>query len=385
MIAPAHLQIMRIVSAGGTVTRAGLMAQTGLSKAAVSGLARELLDRGLLREASRVQKQGRPSAVLELAPEGAYFIGVSMMTDPARIALVDLRGGVIARIEFPRSPDPADFVAGVTASLARLEGQTGIGRDRITGIGVALSGLVDAGQQVCIRSTIMGWKDVGLAALIAQATGLPCHIENDAKALALAERLFGEARDTGDFSLIWLGSGIGAAHFVGGRLYRGAHGGAGEIAHVTIDPEGLPCRCGKTGCLDTLASLIAILEGARAAGIEADDLAGIEAAAEAGNADAIRLLHRAGFALGLAVAQIIQINDPQLVLVTHREAAFNGLFQRVMQQAIEAHVLPSIAGATPIRIRRINEGEWVQSAASVATHRFLNGQLSLSAQTTKAE
>ena len=175
------------------------------------------------------------------------------------------------------------------------------------------------------------------------------------------------------FSLIWLGKGIGAAHFVHDRLHRGAHGGAGEIAHCTIKPNGLPCRCGKTGCLDTVASMIAILDGARAEGLKADTLADIEHAAAAGSSAAIRLLHRAGSALGLAISQIIQINDPQMVLVTHREDRFDGLFSTVMQQAIEANVLPRLSGVTPIHFRKVADADWAVGAASVATHSFLHG------------
>lgn len=372
---PTHLQILRLINAGGPTPRAALMAATGLSKAAMSGLTRDLIDRGLLRETSMVQRQGRPSALLGLNPDGAAFIGVSMMSDPAPVALVDLAGGHLARIDIPRDADPAVFARAVDGAITSLEKQSGIGRDRITGIGVALSGLVDPAQENVIRSTLLGLRDVPLAALIREATGLPTVIENDAKALAVSEKLFGAARDMQSFTLIWLGGGIGAAHFVHGALYRGAHGGAGEIAHVTVDPDGLPCRCGKTGCLDTVASMTAIREAARAEGIPIHRLQELEEHAARGNAAAIRILHRAGAALGLAIAQVIQINDPEMVLVTHREAAFQGLFATVMQQVIEANVLPSLAGVTPLRLQRLTDKEWVTSAASVVTHRFMNGTI----------
>ncbi|WEX11845.1 ROK family protein [Chelativorans sp. AA-79] len=355
------------------MTRADLGARIGLSKAAMSGLTRELLDKGLLRETSTVQRQGRPSTLLDLRPEGAYFIGVSMMSDPALIALVDLKGGIVASIEVPRSIDPDAFAQTVADSLPSLTRTGGVASERVAGMGVSLSGLVDQEQANCIKSTLLGWQDVPLAKLIRTRTNLPTFIENDAKALAVREKLFGEARDMHAFTLIWLGDGIGAAHFVHDRLYRGAHGGAGEIAHCTVDVDGLPCRCGKIGCLDTVASMIAILDQARADGIEAETLRDVEAVAASGSSSAIRLLHRAGSALGLAIAQIIQINDPQMVVVTHREEAFDGLFATVMQQAIEANVLPRLSGDTPIRMRRVADDAWAVGAASVATQSFLNG------------
>ncbi|HWJ87454.1 MAG TPA: ROK family transcriptional regulator [Pelagibacterium sp.] len=375
MLTTTHYQILRHINAGGPTTRAELGAHVGSSKAAMSGFTRELLEKGLLRETSTVQKQGRPSALLDLKPEGAYFAGVSIMSDPALVALVDLKGKIVARIDVPRDTDPDVFADHVANAVPQLLETGKVPGKSLMGMGVALSGLVDQEQANCIKSTILGWQDVPLARLIGQRTGLPTFVENDAKSLALREKLFGEARDIGSFTLIWLGKGIGAAHFVHDRLYRGAHGGAGEIAHCTVDVNGLPCRCGKIGCLDTVASMIAILETARTQGIGAESLNDIETAAARGSSAAIRLLHRAGSALGLAIAQIIQINDPQMVLVTHQEQAFNGLFAAVMQQTIEANVLPRLSGDTPLRIRGVDNDAWALGAASVATHSFLNGSI----------
>ncbi|ODT65895.1 MAG: transcriptional regulator [Pelagibacterium sp. SCN 63-23] len=375
MTTQTHFQILRLISAGGATTRAALMQQMGLSKAAMSNLTRDLIDRGFLEETSTVRSQGRPSTLLDLNPAGALFVGVSLMSDPAILALVDFKGGIVGQAAFPRGGRPEDTVAGIAAALDQVLGQAGLASNAIRGIGVALSGLIDPAQRTCIRSTVMGWQDLPLADMVEAATGLPTNIENDAKALAVNESLFGAARDLDSFTLIWLGTGIGSAHLVHGSLYRGAHGGAGEIAHITIDPEGPPCRCGKVGCLDTLASMAAILDQARAEGLAAGTIAELERLAERNNSAAIRLLHRAGAALGLAVAQIIQINDPQMVLLTHREEAFNGLFSTVLQQTIESNVLPSLSGVTPTLFRRLIDDDWVKSAASVATHKFLAGMI----------
>lgn len=371
MLNSAHLHVLRLISTGGPTTRAALGEHLGLSKAAISGLTRELLDGGYLIETDTVQKQGRPSRLLDLRPDGLWFLGVSMVSDPLVLSLVDFKGGIAKSVKINRSSDPAELAQMIAAALPDLAPPEG----EIAGIGVALSGLVDSDQAVCIRSTQLGWRDVPLAALLAKATGLPVFIENDAKALALREKLFGAARDASGFTLIWLGAGIGAAHFVHDRLHRGAHGGAGEVAHVTVDPDGLPCRCGKTGCLDTVASLTALIDQAHADGLAISSLTEIEREAAAGKSAAIRMLHRAGGALGLAIAQIIQLYDPELVLVTHREDEIDGLLFRTMNQAIEANVLPSLSGVTPIRVQKIEDTEWAVAAASVANHSFLNGLL----------
>jgi predicted NBD/HSP70 family sugar kinase len=224
-----------------------------------------------------------------------------------------------------------------------------------------------------VQSALLGWRDVPLASLVAAATGLEVFIENDAKALAVSEKRFGQARDLDTFTLVSHGAGIGSAHFIAGRLHRGLHGGAGEIAHCTLELNGTPCRCGKRGCLDTIASLNAIMEMAREENLGLSSLAELEQLASGGSAAAIRILHRAGTALGLAIAQLIQILDPSLILIAHQAGAFGGLLGTVVQQSIETNVLPGFAGLTPVRTFPIDEDTWVRAAASIAAHRFLDG------------
>jgi len=373
MLTATHNQILRAIGASGPVTRTELVARTGLSKAAMSGLTRELIEAGLVHETDTVGGQGRPSAMLDMRPEGAYFIGVSMLTDPAIVALADLKGNIVARLTMPRDTDPERFAQDLGEVVPKLLEMVPAAREHLNGIGVALSGLIDQAQETCIESTLLGWKDVPLARLVHKAVGLPTYIENDAKALALSEKLFGSARDMQNFTVVSLGDGIGCAHFIRDQLHRGAHGGAGEIAHSTIEPNGLPCRCGKVGCLDTIASVYAQLALANSQGIEAKTLSDIETAATRGAAHAIALLHRAGNALGLAIANVIQINDPEMVLITHQEPAFSGLFATVVKQAIENNVLPRLSGRTPIRSQKLSDDVWARGAAGIATHNFLLG------------
>lgn len=371
MLSPTHRQILRAISSSGPITRSDVGTQLGLSKAAMSGLSRELIDQGLIEEASSIQRQGRPAVLLDVHPNGAYFIGVSMLSTPAPMALIDFKGRIVARATVELAAEPDVFAQRISDAVPVLLGT--VSKQRLAGIGVALSGLVDQDQATCIKSTLLGWQDVPLAALIQKRVALPTFVENDAKALALSEKHFGDAREFSTFTVISLGGGIGSAHFIHNRLHRGAHGGAGEIAHTTIEPQGRPCRCGKVGCLDTIASISAILEAAREAGLTAGTLHELEQAATGGSSAAIRILHRAGAALGLAIANIIQINDPQMILITHREKSFSGLFATVMQQAIQTNVLPRLSGRTPIRTQRLDDDVWARGAASVVADSFLHG------------
>lgn len=375
MFNSSQRQILRAISESGPLSRTELTALLGVSKGAISGLTRDLIDRGVLQETTPVYGQGRPSVLLDLHPGCAFLIGVSLLQDPAPVVMTGLGGEIVAQTSFPLSRDPEIIAENIAACLPALLATTKGATERLAGIGIALSGFVDRTQSRCVQSTLLGWQDVPLAEIVAGKVNAPVFIENDAKAVAVSEKLFGAVRDVQNFSLVTLGDGIGCAHFIDGRLYRGNHGGAGEIAHLTIEPGGAPCRCGKRGCLDTVASMKAISETARGEGLSCESLEEIETEAATGNATAIRILHKAGSALGLAIAHLIQINDPGEILVTHDEHAFQGLFGTVMRQSIEANILPRQAVQTTIRTLRVDKNVWARGAAAIAAHRFLVGSV----------
>src|SRR5476651_71505 len=375
MLTPLQRRILGAIAASDGLSRTDLVQLSGMSKAAVSGVVREMIDAGFLFEAETVPGagQGRPSVRLMVHPDGAYFAGVSLLQNPAHMVLINLNGDILSRVTFPLSTVPQQLADDIAAALpVLLEHHAGAG-EKLLGLGVTLSGFIDAHQSTCVQSALLGWRDVPLAALVSETTGMNVAIENDAKALAVSEKRFGHARELSSFTLVSHGAGIGSAHFIAGNLYRGAHGGAGEIAHSTIELNGTPCRCGKRGCLDTIASLNAIAAMATAERLEATTIGALEQQAMQGQTAAIRILHRAGSALGLAVSLLIQINDPDLILIAHQDADFSGLFGTVVHQSIEANVLPGNAGKTPVRTFTLNDDTWARAAASIAAHRFLVG------------
>lgn len=375
MLNAIQQQILGAINAADGLSRTELAQRCGLSKAAMSGIVREMLEAGYVEESAIVagQGQGRPSVLLRIRAEGAYFIGVSLLQDPAQLVLINLNGDILSRASFPLSREPQRLAQSIADTLPLLLTSHPQIASQLIGMGVTLSGFIDEHQAVCVQSALLGWRDVPLARIIADATGMDVFIENDAKALAVNEKRFGLARDLNTFTLVSHGAGIGNAHFIGGNLLRGLHGGAGEIAHSTMEVNGTPCRCGKRGCLDTLASVNAILEMAREEGLPISTLAELEQLAMSGSTAATRILHRAGSALGLAIAHLIQIIDPDLILIAHQQQAFDGLLGTVVLQSIEANVLPGIAGQTPVRTFSINQDTWARAAASIAAHRFLNG------------
>ncbi|KGT88053.1 ROK family transcriptional regulator [Enterobacter cancerogenus] len=365
-------QILRLLIASHGMSRTAIAENMKLSKAAISPLVKEMLNAGLLEESiPESSGQGRPSVLLKMRADSAYFLGASLLGEQVILVLIDMHGLVLASTQMALNLDPQQLSAALAAAIPDLIAEKGISADQLIGLGVTLSGFVDENQSVCVQSALLGWKNVPLAEMLKQQTGLDVSLENDAKALAVSEKIFGVAKKARNFTLISHGDGIGSAHFFQGQLHRGAHGGAGEIAHCTIEPGGRPCRCGKRGCLDTLASLTAIRESMRDKALESQTIAELEALAVKGNSAAIAILHQAGHALGLSIANIIQMNDPELIVIAHQPDAFDGLLKTVVMQSIDSHVLPSIMGKTPISSIVISEQSWARAAASVAAYRFI--------------
>lgn len=371
-------QILSMIHMGGPQSRTDLARQLGISKAAISQPVRLLLEMNYLIEtAANVSGQGRPSVLLALPDATHFFVGISLLDEHVELLLTDLKGLSFGYHECVLERQPDRLVENLAHQISELIHETAIAPTSVLGIGIALSGVVTETRDRCLKSTILDWVDVPLTQMLEdrlaseQQLSIPVFLENDAKSLAIDQHLFGFARDIRDFTLITLGDGIGSAHFMNGQLYRGAHGGAGEIAHATVEPNNQPCRCGKRGCLDTVSSFIAIREQAQQDRLDGSSIPELETLAASGDSAAIRILHRAGDALGLAIANIIQINDPERILIAHPEHYFDGLFATIVKQSMTSNVLPSLVGKIETKSIVITPQSWPHAAASVAIYQFL--------------
>jgi predicted NBD/HSP70 family sugar kinase len=239
-------------------------------------------------------------------------------------------------------------------------------------VGIAVSGIVNAAEGVCRYSAALNWKNVPIAQVMTRALHIPAWIDNDANAVAVGEKFFGRARDLEHFSSIVLERTIGSAHYINGMLYRGHDGSAGEIGHITIDPKGMLCRCGRNGCLDTIAGGHALRDAAKAAGLTIANMRELEELALHGNPTATRLLRVAGNALGVAVASLVQLNNPQRVLFTDMEGFGNGVFRTATRQAIENNILARFLGSTQIIFNNAEPALLPRSAASIAAFEYLD-------------
>jgi len=234
--------------------------------------------------------------------------------------------------------DAEALVDGIVALAGDLaaEGRRRFGADGVAGIGLAVPGLVDETRGVALRAVNLPWRDLALAAVVGARLGLPALLSHDVRAAAAAEAALGAGRASDDFLFVAIGTGIGAAIVHGGRPFLGAHGRAGELGHVVVEPDGPPCGCGARGCLEAIASAAAIergyaaADGGRSGGegageaVDEGDGAGaaarasareVAALAQAGDPVASEVWARAARALGAALSDAVALLDPGLVVV----------------------------------------------------------------------
>nr|WP_055501960.1 ROK family transcriptional regulator [Nonomuraea pusilla] len=318
--------VMHAVARSGPLSRASVASRIGLTRAAVSTLVDELIGAGLLVELgpSRPGTVGRPGSALQLNEQGPAGLGAEIGVDHLAVCAVDLSGRVRARIVSEaanrnRAPGPVlDDLADLVRQVSAQAEDQGL---RPVGLAVAVPGLVASGSSSVVRAPNLGWEGVDVAPSF---PALPLTVDNEANYGALAELWLG-GHDPAPRDLVHVSAeaGIGAAVVIDGRLLRGTHGFAGELGHVPVRPEGPPCACGGRGCLEQYAGEEALL---RASGVDPAQAAARHPgpgrpiaylAERAGDGDqqVRRALREAGKALGIALAGVVNLLDPQKVVL----------------------------------------------------------------------
>ncbi|MEU6609953.1 ROK family transcriptional regulator [Streptomyces shenzhenensis] len=350
--------VLRAVHDAGEATRAGIATRVGLTRAAVSSLVEQLLEYGFVTEWGKTSsgQVGRPGTVLKVARTGPAGLGAEINVDYIAVCVVDLAGTDRVRLVEHvdnRVVQPSEVLARAAQLAARALGSAAEQGLVPAGAHVAVPGLVTGGT--VRQAPNLGWTRVAIEGLFAQALlalrpahrALPVSSDNEANAAALAELWYGAGTE-GVRSFLYLTGeiGIGGALVLGGELLRGAHGFAGEIGHMVVDPDGVLCRCGARGCLEQYAGQAALL---KAAGIGTD--AGLPGVAElrrrARQADPVVLsaIERAGRQLGVVVSGAVNLFDPDAVML-------GGVYRELMEwlaPAVEAELA-----------RRVVSGLWSQ-------------------------
>ncbi|MYS24836.1 Sugar kinase of the NBD/HSP70 family, may contain an N-terminal HTH domain [Streptomyces sp. DvalAA-14] len=372
---PAAALVFQTLLAHGPLTRAEAGRRTGLSPGAVTKVATPLLADGWITELGRPapveRANGRPATLIAVRPERARFIGVKVTADELIGVLADLTARPLAaRRASLGSRDVGTVVLAIARLVDRLRAAAGAGQEGgVHSIGVTIAGDVDGHTGTVQYSPFLDWRRVPLAQLVESATGTPTVIENDVRALTVAEQWFGAGAGLSSFALVTVGAGIGCGLSIGGRVVSGAHGVSGEVGHLPVGGTDRICTCGKTGCVEAVASTHAITEQARQATGE-PELTMTQAVrlAHAGDPAVRAVFARAGRALGLAMASVANLIGPERIIISGEGVASYDLFADQIRQTFADHAFGAAADCDLV-VRPLPFEEWARGGAAIAAQR----------------
>jgi predicted NBD/HSP70 family sugar kinase len=371
--------IVRELHGAGPLSRSDLVARTGLTRSAIRGLIGELVAGGVASEgpAALDGTPGRPSPMVRADPHGAVVLALEIAVDSLAAATVGLGGEVfdLVRVDLPRGRSSVDDIASAFASLAATVRGRLPSDETLIGVGVAVVGVVRRSDGMVSLAPNLGWRDEPLGERLAAALGLdvPITIANEADLAALAEHRRGVARGVDDIVLVWGSVGVGGGLVVDGVPLTGSAGYSGEIGHIPVNPDGLPCRCGSTGCLETEVGSTALLrragrspEGGREA------VAAVLAAAEAREPLSLAALAETGRWLGIGIAGVINILNPELVVLGGDLTASYPFVRASLEAELDRRVLRAARGIVRVVPASLGVDAPLRGAAELAFEPLLS-------------
>jgi predicted NBD/HSP70 family sugar kinase len=345
-----RLQVLEVVRGRGSVSRADIARRTGLARSTVSTLVNELLNAGLLVERGApeeaVATQGRPPVLLSFDPSAGAVLGLHFDHPLLRVAVADLGYSILAEAEraIDVDHDAQDSLDAAVALVDEVLAKSGADRARLLGAGVGIAGPIEQGTGTVGSSAILpGWVGMPIAKELTERLRVPVHVDNDANVGALAESVLGAGRGASEMAYIMLGSGIGAGLIIGGQVYRGSGGTAGEIGHVLVDERGPLCRCGNRGCLETYAGADALLDLLRRQRGDELTIDGLVELARSGDAACQRVIADAARFVGVAAATLCNQLNPEVLVIGGELAQTGELLLGPLRAAIARYAIPAAA------------------------------------------
>lgn len=348
---------------------AELSEKIGKSLSLTTKIVTELVAEGLIIETGYAPSSGgRRPLMYTLKADMMYIISVAMDQFATRIAIMDLHNNFLHKEEISdlNLATHTNVLELITEKLEQCILNSGVDRSRILGIGIGMPGFVDSRSG---RNHSFPLTDGSITAFLEERLDLPVYIDNDSSLIALAELRFGAARGKKNVMVINVGWGIGLGMILDEMIFRGDDGFAGELSHIPLFQNGKLCSCGKSGCLETEASLGAVVEKANL-GLQSgkpsilaleqlqqetpENAANkvIQAAAK-GDRFAVELLSEAGYNIGRGIAILIHLLNPGLVVLSGRGAQAGKILQAPIQQALNEHCIPSLASNTHVVISQL--------------------------------
>lgn len=373
-------QVIAAIRKAEEIARIDIAQRTGFSPATVTSVTSELLSAGLIEEVTapegaRDSKRGRPRVALKIRGIAHRVAGIKVSNRSATVALMDFEGNTFCEFEtpLPRSQLPADEMAAfIKNSLDMAVEKAGITVADLSGIGVGVAGIIDAPRGFVYWSPSMTERNVNLRSMLEEVIPLPIFIDNDANLVAKAEQLFGMGKAYRDFIVVTIEHGVGMGIVIDGQIYRGTRGCGAEFGHTKVHLNGALCRCGQRGCLEAYVADYAVLREANSMGTATGDesiegkLDRLFQDAKSGDKLAQSIFQRAGTMFAMGLANIVNIFDPELIILSGERMQFDYLYADEVLEIMKNSVVQIDAPLPQVKIHKWGDLMWAKGAAAFA-------------------
>ncbi|UUX49936.1 ROK family transcriptional regulator [Nisaea acidiphila] len=372
----------------GAAARIELSEQIGISPATVTIITSELLEDGVIREEPAAPDRneaarGRPRTRLELNPDAGYAVGIKISMHQAAVSLTDLSGDILGAETIPvrANRDAPEWIADICVQqVQKIIADSAIDPALVLGVGIGIPGYVEYPSGLVRWAPVFSERDVPFKEIVEQRSGFRTFIDNDANMTALAEKWFGVGRTFPTVLVVTVEHGVGMGLVVNEKLYRGAHGFGAEFGHTKIVVGGALCRCGQRGCIEAYASDYAIAREANILGpsVDTDDPIALQnrmrqliRQADDGDEAVISIFERAGTMLGTGIANLVDILDPPVVVLSGARAQSARAFFSSLRDAMEANSLLGADQTVDLRIDSGGDEVWARGAAALVLEETL--------------
>ena len=388
----------------GGISRVEIAHRMDLSRAAVTAIVNDLLATGIIREAeSRIGRSGRPPIVLEINPNRGYVIGIDFGATHLNLLAADISARILEEleVEIDIQDGPEICLKEANLRVQELLKKVQLDLKEVLAIGVGVPGPIFADEGMVVAPPIMpGWDRYPIRDTLQKLWGCPVSVNNDAELGALGEWASGAGRTERNLVYIKIGTGIGAGLLMDGKIYHGVTGSAGEIGHLTIDENGPICACGNQGCLEAIAGGRAIAQQAQQAvrngirtqlatiqPVERITAREVASAAEHGDLVSQQILAQAGSYIGIALAGLVNIFNPGMVIIGGGLAQTGDILLEPMRQTVQRRSLPAATRVVRITTamlgRRSSSMGAVVQALTMALHQVADRKEVMTIQATR--
>lgn len=367
--------ILKIVKNHSPISRIDIASRLKISRPTVSAYIHELIAKGLINEVGfgeSTQLGGKKPRLLEFNSKWNYILGAKIGVRTTSAAITDLDATIIelARVPTEEWLGPDAVIKKLKGVLYEVMEKSGIPKNRIIGIGIGASGLIDSDRGVIVFSpNVSGWSNIPLAQIIEEEFRIRTFVDNECRVQAIAEKYRGLARNCSDFVCVYVAVGVGSGIFIDSKVFRGSNQRGGEMGHVTVVESGVECHCGNYGCLETVASIRKLINDVILR-VKDDPTSSLYKKIHSGRKIEIEDIYKAydrresvvmeevlknAYWVGVGIANTMKVIDPEIVIIHGKVVPFGERYLGVICETVRKITFPKARHDFKIKFTELGE------------------------------